>query len=179
MERRLIDYLPPFIQKFKEMSAIMEMEQPEFDLVWQSAENALADQSIMTATINGIKRWEKIFGITAKADETLEERRFRIIAKLNERPPYTIEALRNLLNIQLGEEGYTLLLSADTYELTVKLAISNETNFETVVELLDRILPANIVRVITMDNTYRIVSVFTHEQLAKYTHDEIRKDVLE
>ena len=122
MERRLVEYLPPFIQNFKEMHEIMETEQKEFETAWESAENALADQAILTATINGIKRWEKIFGITPKATETLEERRFRVISKLNEQPPYTFEALKNFLNVLLGEGGYTLILKPEKYELTVKLA---------------------------------------------------------
>jgi uncharacterized protein YmfQ (DUF2313 family) len=178
MERRLIDYLPPFIQRFKEMSEIMETEQKEFESAWVNAENALADQAVITATINGIKRWEKIFGITAKATETLEERRFRIISKLNERPPYTYEALKNFLTVLLGENGYTLYLNADKYELTVKLATANNTNYATVVELLEKILPANLERVTSMYNTYQILTGYTHGQLAQYTHDELRKDVL-
>lgn len=178
MERKLIDYLPPFVQKFKEMSEIMGTEQTEFESAWESAENALADQAVLTATINGIKRWEKIFGITPKATETLEERRFRIITKLNEQPPYTLEALKNFLNVLLGENGYTLYLNSAKYELTVKLATANDTNYATVVELLEKILPANIQRVTSMYNTYLIVSGFTHGQLAQYTYDKIRKDVL-
>lgn len=178
MERRLLDYLPPFVQRFKEMSEIMETEQSEFESAWQSAENALADQAVLTATINGIKRWEKIFGITPKATETLEERRFRIVTKLNERPPYTFEALQNYLSLLLGENGYTLHLNTDKYELTIKLATANETNYETVVELLEKILPANIARVTSMYNTYQILLSYTHGQLAQFTHDEIRKDVL-
>ena len=178
MERRLIDYLPPFIQNFKEMAAIMETEQPEFELAWQNAENTLADQFVVTATINGLKRWEKIYGIIPKATDTLDERRFVILSKMNEQPPYTMAALENVLNALCGEDGYTIFMDNDAYELTVKLAVNNEKNFTAVVDLLDRILPANIVRNVSMFNTYAMLEGFTHEQLSQYTHDEIRKDVL-
>ena len=178
MERRLIDYLPPFVQKFNEMTEIMGTEQKEFELAWNNAEATLDDQFVKTATVNGIKRYEKIFGIVPKATETLDERRFVVLSKMNERPPYTMEALGNVLTSLCGEDGYTLYLNKDKYELTVKLAIGNENNYSTVVDLLDRILPANLVRKISMYNTYSMLTDFTHGQLAAYTHDEIRKDVL-
>ena len=178
MERRLIDYLPPFVQRFKEISEVMATEQKELEMAWENAEATLADQYVMTATINGIKRYEKIFGIVPKATDTLDERRFMVLSKMNEQPPYTLEALKNVLNALCGEDGYTLFLNMDEYELIVKLGINNEKNFDAVVDLLDRILPANIVRKISMFNTYSMLAVHTHEQLAAYTHDEIRKDVL-
>ena len=178
MERKLLDYLPPFVQRFKEMAAVMNTEQPEFELAWQNAENTLADQFVTTATVIGIERWEKIYNIIPKANDTLEERRFVILSKMNEQPPYTLAALKNVLNALCGEDGYTLYMNTDEYALTVKLALNNEKNYTTVVDMLNRILPANIARNISMYNTYEILENYTHEQLAQYTHDEIRKDVL-
>lgn len=178
MERRLIDYLPPFVQRFKEMAAIMDTEQPEFELAWQNAENTLADQFVDTATINGIKRWEKIYDIIPKANDTLEERRFVILSKMNERPPYTLAALDNVLTALCGDDGYSLYMNYEKYELMVKLALDNEKNLETVVDLLNRILPANIVRNVSVYNTYAVLENYTHEELSRFTHDELRKDVL-
>ena len=174
MERRMLDYLPPFIRNFKEMAAIMDTEQPEFELAWQNAENTLADQFVMTATINGIKRWEKIYGIIPKGTDTLDERRFVILSKMNEQPPYTMAALENVLDALCGKGGYSLHMNANDYELTVKLEMGNENNFAAVVELLNRILPANIVRNVSLYNTYDMLRSFTHGQLARYTHEEIR-----
>lgn len=178
MERRLIDYLPPFVQRFKEMAAIMDTEQPEFELAWQNAENTLADQFVDTATINGIKRWEKIYDIVPKGNDTLEERRFVILSKMNEQPPYTLAALTNVLNALCGDDGYSLYMNTNKYEMTVKLALDNEKNFAAVVELLNRILPANIVRNVSVYNTYGVLYSYTHEQLSQFTHDEIRKNIL-
>lgn len=178
MERKMLDYLPPFVQNFKEMVAIMNTEQPEFELAWKNAENTLDDQFVTTATINGIKRWEKIYNIVPKGTDTLDERRFVILSKMNEQPPYTMAALENVLTALCGEDGYTLFMNYNEYEMTVKLAVDNEKNFEAVVELLDKILPANIVRKVSLFNTYDMLSEFTHEQLARFTHDELRKSVL-
>ena len=174
----MLDYLPPFIQRYKEIAAIMDTEQPEFELAWKNAENTLADQFVTTATINGVKRWEKIYDIVPKGTDTLDERRFVILTKMNEQPPYTMEALENALNALCGENGYTLYLNNDAYLLTVKLALENQNNFAAVVNLLDRILPANIAHHVSIYNTYAVIEGLTHEQLSKYTHTQIREDIL-
>jgi hypothetical protein len=179
MERRLIDYLPPFVQGFKEMAAVMETEQPEFELAWQNAENALADQFVMTATINGVKRWEKIYDIIPKVNDTLDERRFVVLSKMNEQPPYTLPLLKSILNTLCGEDGYTLYLNADKYQLTIKLALGNEKNYAAVVNLLDRILPANLGRNISVYNTHEVLGNYTHGQLERFTHEEVRSVTLE
>ena len=46
MERKIIDYLPPYLMVYKEIKAIMEAEQPEFEIVWQQAENVLNNQFV-------------------------------------------------------------------------------------------------------------------------------------
>ena len=81
-DRKLIDYLPPFIQQFTEMNMIMSAEQPEVDSLWNSCENILNESFILYASEIGIKRWETIVGVTPKATDTLDERRFRILLVL-------------------------------------------------------------------------------------------------
>ena len=178
MERKMLDYLPPFIQNYKEMAAIMNTEQPEFELAWKNAENTLDDQFVTTATINGIKRFEKIYNIVPKGTDTIDERRFVILSKMNERPPYTMAALESMLTALCGDGGYSLYMNNNDYMLTVKLALGNESNFAAVVDLLNRMLPANIARNVSVYNTYGVIEGLTHEQLSKYTHDEVRMNVL-
>ena len=178
MERRLIEYLPPFVGSYKEMAAIMEAEQSEFETVWTEAEAVLDNQFVMTATEEGLRRWEELYHISPKSTDTTEERKFRILSYINEHPPYTPETLKKTLSLMLGEEGYTLYLDMDRYEVTVRLALGNENNYATVVELLDKILPANMVRNVSLFNTHRILSTFTYGELAQYTQDEVRKEAL-
>ena len=174
-----MDYLPPFMQEFKEIAAIMDAEQPEFELAWREAENALADQFILTATINGIKRYESIYDIVPKGTDTLEERRFKILTKKNDKPPYTLNSLRSTLNALCGENGYAIYMNYNEYELVVKLAISNTNNFTAVAELLEKVLPANIVRKVSMFNTHGMLSKLTHKQLAQYTQWQLRNEVIQ
>ena len=178
MERKLIEYLPKYVQDYAEIKAIMGAEQTSIEGAWTDAENVMNDQFIQDATENGVKRWESILNIIPKGNYTLDERKFTILARLNEQLPYTEESLRNILTSLCGPDGYTLKISTDTYELTVKLAIANENNVKVVSELLDKMIPANMVKQVMMFNTYLIINGFTHEELSRYTHKQLREEIL-
>lgn len=156
----------------------MDAEQFVFEKGWTDAENVFDDQFIQNATENGVKRWENILGITPKGTYTLDERKFNVLARTNEQLPYTMKQLHSSLASLCGDDGYTLKLDADAYELTVKLALSNESNIEAVEALLYKMIPANIVNNVRMFNTYFIVGGFTYEQLSKYTYKDVREEIL-
>ena len=178
MDRKLIDYLPIYVQSFAEMKAIMEAEQVSIEGAWASVEDVMNDQFVTQTTENGVKRWESILGIVPKANFTLDERKFFILARLNEQLPYTKESLETALASLCGADGYTLKIDSDKYEMVVKLAIDNENNISAVVDLLDKMIPANIVKNVMLFNTNLILADFMHEQLAQYTHKQIREEIL-
>ena len=175
---RLIDYLPPFIQKYHEIKAIMNAEQVETDTAWIGTENVLNDQFIQDATQNGVARYEKILGITPKSTYTLDERKFNILAAMNVQLPYTVESLQSSLESLCGADGYTLVFDTDSYHMAVKLALNNANNLEAVKELLCNIIPANIVTDVGLFNQYMVLGGYTHEQLATYTHQGVREEML-
>lgn len=178
MDRQLIDYLPLFIQNYAEMKEIMNAEQINVEGTWLSAENVMNDQFVVDATENGVKRWEHILNITPKGTYTLDERKFNILTRLNEQLPFTINTLQTSLESLCGADGYALKLDTDDYHLIVKLALNNENNIEAVSVLLDKIVPANIVKQIVTFNTHRILKEFTHGQLTTLTHKEVREEIL-
>lgn len=178
MERKLIEYLPLFVQDYAEIKAIMDVEQVSVEKAWTSAEDVFDDQFVVDATENGIKRWESMLGIVPKATYTLDERRFKVLARLNEQLPYTYEVLKNMLAALCGEDGYAVKLDPNNYALLVKLALSNANNVEAVDELLSKVVPANIVRNVTLFNTHGMLAGITHGYLANYTHQEVREEVL-
>lgn len=178
MDRKLIDYLPLFVQDYAEIKAIMDAEQVDIVIGWENGENVMNDQFIRDATENGVKRWESILGIVPKATFTMDERKFQILSRLNWRLPYTLESLKMALTALCGENGYSLKLDTDKYELTVRLALSNENKIEAVSELLYNMIPANLVSIVRMFNTHSILTGFTHAHLAQYTQKEVREEIL-
>ena len=177
MDRKLINYLPPFVQEYKEIKAIMDAEQISAESSWTDAENVLSDQFVQDATENGVSRYEKILKIVPKGTYTLDERKFNILARMNEQLPYTVKQLRSSLASLCGENGYTLKIDYDSYALTVKLALGNENNVEAVAQLLRKMIPANIMYTVMLFNTHSILNMYTHEQLSAYTHKEVREAI--
>lgn len=179
VNRKLIDYLPQYVQEFVEIKEIMNTEQPEIDLLWEASEAAFNDQFIQNATEYGVGRWEAILDISPKDTDTLYERQFRILTRLNQELPYTINRLKEVLTILCGADGYSIVLVPNEYTLTVKLALSNVNNYSDVEELLKKVIPANMISYIQiMYNTHNLLSGYTHAELASYTHKQIREDVI-
>ena len=177
-DRLLIDYLPIITREYREMQEIMNAEQSEVDALWVAAEGMLDDQFIIDAGVNGISRWEKMLRISPKATETLEERRFRILTRLNQELPYTMTRLDEALSALCGADGYSINLTAAEYKIEVKVALVSKNNYHEVQKTLAKMIPANMMQYVTvMYRTNAEVAAYTHAQLAAYTHDHIRNEV--
>lgn len=179
-DRRLIDYLPHIIRDVREYKSILiDAEQPEMVTIWQAVDNALSDQFIVDATENGVSRWESILGIIPRATLTLDERKFTILTRINEQLPFTITTLKENLKSLCGSDGYVVQLNANAYTLIVKVALVAVQNYNDVQQLLNRIVPANLViQLSIIYNTHEVLHDFTHAALHEYTHYQLRNEVL-
>lgn len=179
MRKKLQDYLPPILLKTYEFPLLCDTEQPEIDRLRDAADAVLDAQFISTAGETAIARYEKIFKITPMDTDTLDERRFRVLAKINAQLPFSVRRLRQQLATLCGDDGYKLELNGDRYTLTVKVALTAKRNQQAVEELLADIVPANMVCTTSLlYNQHADLTRFTHAQLALLTHFEIREEVL-
>ena len=177
--RHLIDYLPPYMQEYLEIKAILQAEQPEIDALWSSVEKTFADQFIVDATEYGVMRWESMLNISPKATDTLDERKFRILTRLNQKLPYTLTRLREILTTLCGNDGFVIELQANQYHITIKLGVGNHNNYQAVNDLLYNMIPANMTRYVSLlYNTHQMVGLCRHMDLAAFTHKEVRSEVL-
>lgn len=179
MRKKLQDYLPPILLKTYEFPLLCDTEQPEIDRLRDAADAVLDAQFISTAGETAIARYEKIFGITPMDTDTLAERRFKVLAKINAQLPFSVRRLRQQLETLCGADGYKLELDGGKYALTVKVALTAKRNQQAVEELLAGIVPANMVCTTSLlYNQHADLTRFTHAQLALLTHFEIREEVL-
>lgn len=159
------------------MQAIMYAETPEVQKLWQACEECMDDQFISTATENGVARREKMLNITPFASDTLDDRRFRLMSRYAENAPYTRRRLANMLASLCGEDGYTLTFGPLTVNVEVALTVRN--NYKDVEDLLERVIPANMVINLTLKyNKHSAITSFTHEELQAFTHEELRNGVM-
>lgn len=178
-DRKLIDYLPEFEQNIKEFDAILtKAEDPEMILGWGAVENAFNDQFILDATENGVARMEKIMSIVPKATDDLEARKFTLLTRTSEQPPFTINRLKEQMDALCGAGNYEIKRDIANKTLSVTIALVAKSNCDDVKALLERIVPANMV--INLSLKYRRheqLKTYTHEELSKFTHYELRNEV--
>lgn len=144
MERKLINYLPYVVRAYAEFQASMAGEQPEFERAWQSVDTLLEDQFVFTAGKPGLSRWEQILGIVPRSAESLEDRRLRVLGRLNEELPYTLTRLREILQALCGEGTFTAEIPSGQYVLTVQLDYTVRNKLADVRAVLHRVCPENL-----------------------------------
>ena len=175
----ILEYLPDVFSDYREIKAIADSENFELTILWKEVQNVLDDQFIETATEKGIARREKILKITPFADDDLESRRFRVLARENDKLPYSYRALQNKLNQLCGKNGYILTRDLDAYKITVKLELTQKRMFDEVEKVLEVMTPQTMILSVELRYNQNIdLSKFTHLQLSNYKHRELREEVI-
>jgi len=173
------DLWPPIMQELKEFQKIAEIEETFFERLKQEIQNIVDDQFIQTATEKGIARREKILKISPFADDTLETRRFRVQGLWNDKLPYTYRVLQERLDSLCGPDGYVMELNAGEYSLNIKIELTKTRMFDEVVRFTRQMVPANIIITVELRyNQHLTLANFTHRQLSRYTHYQLRNEVI-
>ncbi|KOP78665.1 hypothetical protein AMS59_12685 [Lysinibacillus sp. FJAT-14745] len=175
----IIGYLPPILHEIKEIVAIANVEKPVLDSLWQQIEDTLDNQFVVTANEQGVERYEKMLKLNVLATDTIETRRFRILTRYQEQAPYTYRVLKQLLDSLLGEGQYELKRDVEAKILSVKIELTVKGMFDSVVVMLERITPQNMVLTVQLRyNQHNTLARYTHAQLAAFTHKQLREEVM-
>jgi len=176
----LIEYLPEFLRQAGELKAVTEAEEKFTETLFGRLGEALADQFAATAGEYGIRRLERIWGISAASGLSLEERRFTVTARLMEKMPFTMKTLRQMLVNLFGEDGFILDLNPGRYTLRVLARRDSASGIREADSLLKRFCPANLTVILSVRYARHFeLSAFAHADLAGKTHFEIKNEVKE
>ena len=173
----ILNYYPNVIAEIEEFQHLANAVNPELNKLWGKYKNIFDNQFISSLDESGCLLWEKLLKITAMGTDTLDDRRFRILARLNENIPYTYRKLENMLTTLCGND-YTMQLQNNEYRLIVRIALSVQKQFNEVKKLLTKFVPANII--IDLDllyNQYKNLANKTHGELKIYTHQQLKEEV--
>lgn len=173
----LLDYLPPFIGNTKEVKTIMNIEQVEIDNLFAYVKEILMNMFVLHSNKYGVTRYEKIVGIVPRLSISLEQRKLDILSIYNEIPPYTYEKLQDILASIVGKDGFKLSLDIPNFILNILLKRDKIVYLDTVNEMLERIVPINIIFKISIDyNVWEDVKSFTWGYVKKATWQELAED---
>lgn len=176
---KTIVHLPKFLQKYHEMKILCEQYDRWINRIWKLVDELYCNQFIPTATEAGVSRYEKIFGIVKKDTDTLEDRRFNLMMAVTQQLPYTYANLMIKLNTLLGQDAYSIDLINEEYRIEIRVALKVKDREDSVLRLLRRELPANMIIDVDLDyNNYETLGTFIYDQLAQWSHDHIRNEVL-
>ncbi|MCQ4637151.1 YmfQ family protein [Anaerovorax odorimutans] len=177
--KKLIEYYPQHLAKYREFKAITAAEQIELDSILAEINQGLENQFVETADEEAISRYEKIYSVEPMPGATLEERRFNLMARLTEQTPYTQRKLAEMLAALCGENGYVLSLDIGNYAVQVGVELTAKNNELAVKRLMGNVLPCNLTwQVGLLYNQHSKLARFTHGQLSAYTHQALREEVL-
>ena len=91
-------YLPTFIAKGNIIKDIYESQQAEIDLLNNDIQDLINNLFVETATW-ALEKWEKKYNIEINLDDTLENRRSRILARMvSKGQPFTKETIEIISN---------------------------------------------------------------------------------
>lgn len=179
-QANMLRKVPDVLKDVREIRAIMQAENVETDDLNKAVALYLDNTYLMNADAYGIERWEAIIGLTPKLTDTLDERRFAILARINEQLPFTLRSLEQQLATLCGADGYHIDLDHNAYTLTVRVALSAKSMIDAVRALLNRVVPANmVIDVDLLYNKHSTLSGYTHKELSDYTHGQLRDEVIQ
>lgn len=139
----LIKYMPPFLKEVREFKEIFGAEDIQIEKLNNQINSMLREVIVKTAEDYGLRKYEKIYGITRPA-ETLEARRMAILLKMNNRVAYTYKWLIQTLNEAIGAENYKITTDFNNYKMNIEIALNYTEAAELLKNDLVKQMPANI-----------------------------------
>lgn len=147
MSYRVVDiknYWSPVIDETLEFKVIADAENPEFNYLWEKTYGLVDEFFVKTATEYGVGRMERILNIIPLKTATLQERKDKILWKMNLKVPYTLRFLKNILTSIVGEENRTVTMDNDIRTLIIRIK-DGVTDINQLRLDLMKIIPADLI----------------------------------
>lgn len=166
-EINLINYLPSYIKRYREIQQITNTENLELQLLADESERVKNNQFIFICNETGISRFESLLNITPEAEEPLDLRISRVLMRWNDMTSYTWKTLVQKLDILCGENNYKISSDSDNYMYTLNVHLDMYGQLDELQNLIAYMIPANICMVINnIIDCSSIGSIFAASGLA-------------
>lgn len=143
---RIGRYFPRYYEGILETDELIKVENDIWNNLYLLLNKAKNNQFIAYADEDGIYAYEQLFQIVADPEtETLEERRFRLLNRIQTLSYYTMIYLRQKLDSLFGKNNYEIEMDYLNYTLYVKSNASNSFIYKESIATINKIKPANIV----------------------------------
>lgn len=145
MAERIMAYLPDYYREIKDFAEIGQTESVELDDLESAIQQVFNDQFVMTASVEAVRRRERMLGIQADTQtESLEFRRKRLVNRYSTKPPFTLRYLQEQLDALVGPGMTIVSVDVQNFILYVTTNIENANVFKEVQHTIETIKPANL-----------------------------------
>lgn len=143
---RIGRYFPKYYEGILETDELIKVENDIWNNIYNLIVKAKRNQFIAYADEDGIYAYEQLFQIVSDpTTETLEERRFRLLNRVQTLSYYTMNFLREKLDNLFGVDNYEIQMDYLNRTLYVKSNASNYFVYNETIALIHKIRPANMV----------------------------------
>lgn len=138
----ILTYLPLFIAKDLEFKAMSDADSREHERIRLLLIELLKQDNIQSATY-ALDKWEEFVGITTKND-SLSNRRNRVIAKLNNSNSSTKAFLESVANNFVSDESTVITPKNESYTMELKFTKDMCEDINSLQQTIDEFKPAHI-----------------------------------
>ena len=162
-----------------EIKEIIKALQPEFETLGDNIYKVLGSMFLLDLDEDGCTRHETMLGIKPREDDTLEDRRFRILTLYKSDTPYTMISLRRKLEELCGAENVEVVLDEGNYYIEVWIGLASKNQLDAAYSIINKMLPCNIQLNYSLKyNQHSTLAGYTHGQLSEFTHEQLRNNVM-
>lgn len=141
--KRLIEYLPPFMRRFKELQQITSSEDKQMSEIDECISRMIDEAFITDCGEYGVKKYETLLGIMPDSGDTLSDRKEMILAHWRDFLPYTIRTLIRRLNVYCGDD-FEITGNLADYELEIHTHILSDVVLRDIEKDVDHMIPENM-----------------------------------
>lgn len=146
---RMLDYYPYVIKIIREFQALMLAEGFEVDFIQSELEAILADAFLSTMGAKRIEEWEHALGLSHDNDDSLDDRRENIIARMRSSGKLNTERINRIVNIYTGMDAESYFKDSTIYVKINAPAGNKQYKFDNLEQILNEKKPAHLNIVVT------------------------------
>lgn len=137
-------YYPKIYESVLEIDVLKNVENELLQIVEDEIKRIDDNQFIIRADEKTISAWEGILNIVNNSSD-LEFRRQRVISRLSDSVPYTLNALKLKLDSMIGEDAYNIFVDNNTFTIFLESALRDQGWIHEVQVTIHKYKPCNMI----------------------------------
>lgn len=142
--KRMIDYYPEAIQRILEFQALINSEGYEVDFLKSGVSICVNEAYLTTMSEERISEWEKVLGISNIGDESIEDRRDVIIARIRGQGKLNTTLINSIVNAFTKGTAQSYIKDSVLYVKVTPPPNNKQYRFENVAKEIGKKIPAHL-----------------------------------